>query len=93
MQLVGSTLGGLFLLAAVVTGISDNPDLMKPSVYPGEWVLAAFFQPVGCLFGLCAATLAGLDGRDRITVALETGVQNYTLVIAICSLTYSGCTR
>ena len=48
--------------------------------YAGEWALAAIFQPVGCLFGMVAATLLGLEGRDRITVALETGVQNYTRV-------------
>ena len=33
-QHAGSVLGGLFLAAAVVVGIKDNPDLMKPAVYP-----------------------------------------------------------
>ena len=93
VEIVGSVFGGLFLLAAVVVGIRDNPDLMKPSAFPNEWFLGALFEPVGCGFGYAAATLAGLDARDRTAVALETGVQNYTLVISIAVLTYTGCTR
>lgn len=93
VEIAGSVIGGLTLAAAVVVGLDDNPDLMNPMDYPGEWILASIFQPVGCLFGLCAATLLRLDGPDRIAVALETGVQNYTLVIGICALSFSGCTR
>ena len=55
--------------------------------------LAALFEPVGCAFGYTVASLAKLELRDRIAVALETGVQNYTLVIGIVALTYRGCTR
>ena len=86
----GSAFGVLFLIAAVVVGIKQNPDIMKPNVFPGEWWLAFLFEPVGVGFGWLMATLAKLDARDRVAVALETGVQNYTLVIAIVALTYKG---
>ena len=34
-----------------------------------------------------------MDDRSRIAVSLETGVQNYALVFALCALSFTGCDR
>ena len=93
VELVGSVVGGGFLVAAIISGASGNPDLMNPGDYPRHWALAAIFQPIGCLFGLAAAHAARLPGADVRAVCLETGVQNYALIIALVQLSFSGCTQ
>ena len=93
IEIAGGAIGGLFLVAAIVTGALDNPHLMVPTSYPREWGLAAMFQPLGCLFGLTAGHLCKLDPRDVRAVSLETGVQNYALIIALVNLSFTGCTH
>ena len=40
----------MFLVAALVTGIRDNADLMDVKKYKNQWILSAIFEPMGCLF-------------------------------------------
>lgn len=90
---IGSVLGALFLIAAMATGIRDHPELMNPSEYPKEWIIAAMFQPLGCGFGYLMAYMLRLSGDDCRAICLETGVQSYPMVLAVTSLSFSGCTR
>lgn len=88
VEKVGNIIGALFLVAAVAFGAIDHPDLYNPGKYPGEWALAALFEPLGCCFGFAMATAARLEARDARAVSLETGVQNYALIIALIALSY-----
>ena len=70
-----------------------DPELLVPSDYPKLWGIAAFFQPLGGLFGYTMATLCRLEMIDRRAVTLETGVQSYPMVLALVGLTWTGCTK
>lgn len=72
----GSLIGLLFLIAAFITGVRRDPELLVPSDFSREWALAAIFQPLGGLFGFVLAKLARLDMADCRAVCLETGVQS-----------------
>ena len=74
-------------------GVTGNPELFVPTDFPKHWGFACIFQPIGAIFGYVVARLCGLDIRDSKTVCLETGVQSYPMILAIVSLTWSGCTR
>eukprot|EP00510_Aplanochytrium_minuta_P004531 CAMPEP_0184006506 /NCGR_PEP_ID=MMETSP0954-20121128/737_1 /TAXON_ID=627963 /ORGANISM="Aplanochytrium sp, Strain PBS07" /LENGTH=454 /DNA_ID=CAMNT_0026285075 /DNA_START=153 /DNA_END=1517 /DNA_ORIENTATION=+ len=89
----GSILGVLFILAALVTGILDSPDLFNPGEYPKTWIAAIFFQPTGALFGFTVARAVGLTGPEVRAVTLETAIQNYTIAITIVVFSYDGCER
>eukprot|EP00949_MAST-11_sp_MAST-11-sp1_P002620 g2620.t1 len=91
VEKVGSAIGALFLVAAVITGVTGNPDIMDPTQYPGEWLLAAIFQPVGCIVGFTMARLGKLSLAESKAVSLEVGVQNYALVLAVCATSFRGC--
>jgi hypothetical protein len=54
------------------------------------WVSAVLMEPVGALFGYALAHSQGLSGRDSRTIAIETGVQSFTLTIAIITLSFEG---
>jgi len=90
---IGSGIGLLFLVAAFVVGVRDDPELLVPSDFPKLWAIASFFQPLGALFGYVMSTLARLEMADRRAVALETGVQSYPMVLALVGLTWTGCVK
>lgn len=92
-ETAGSVLGGLFILAALVVGILDNPDLFVPANFPNVWIAGVFYQPIGCAFGFFVARTAKLPRAEQRAVCLETGVQNFVLAIAIATLSFEGCTR
>jgi predicted Na+-dependent transporter len=93
VELIGGVLGGLFLLAALVTGILQNTELLNFKQLWKEHVMAALVQPLGCAFGYIVSTWTGLSDRDRRAVCMETGVQNVALAIALCALSFKGCER
>ena len=84
----GNMVGALFLVASVGISAVEHPKLFNPTEYPAEWCLACLFEPIGCFCGFAMATAARLNGRDTRAVALETGVQNYALIIALISLSF-----
>lgn len=93
IELGGSVLGVAFLGAALVLGIVQNPDLFDPSKFQKTWIGAAFFQPVGTLLGFTIARLCRLSGPELRAIVLETGVQNYTIAIAVAGIAFTGCER
>ena len=48
---IGSSLGAIVLVVAIVQGVRGNPEIMNPSSYPYEWVCAVS-QPALCLTSL-----------------------------------------
>lgn len=93
VEIAGSFLGALFIIVAIYIGVNRNPDLVIASKYPRTWASAMLFQPVGAVFGYIIATLAKLPRPERRAVAIETGIQNTTLVVAMVALSFTGCER
>jgi len=86
-----SGLGLVFIGAAVILGILQNAKLFL-SGYK-MYIASIGMMPAGLCAGYCLATLAKLEWKDRITIALETGIQNSTLTITIIMLTFPGGTE
>jgi BASS family bile acid:Na+ symporter len=93
LEVIGGVLGGIFLLAALVFGITDRVELMHFGKFWKEHICAAMVEPLGCAFGYIVSTKMGLSDRDRRAVCMETGVQNVALCIALCALSFKGCVR
>ena len=89
----GGAMGALFLLVSLVFGIYENQKLFDVTVFWKAWILALLFQPVGCLFGLFVSRILNMDVEDSIAIALETGVQNYAVSLAVVVLSLEGCDR
>lgn len=47
-------------------------------------------EPCGAFFGYGAAYLVGIGRKDCRTIGIETGVQSFTLTIAIIALSFDG---
>lgn len=89
LKKVASIVGMLFIVAALVLAIVQNRDILAESGYK-LYIPGALMAPAGFCAGYGLTTLCGLDGRTRRTVALETGIQNSTLTIAIIVLSFPG---
>ena len=87
VEKLGSAAGGIFLLVAVIIGCADNEALFNDAS-ASLWTGTGLMEPLGALAGFAAAAAVGLSRRDGCTVALETGVQNSTLAIAIVELSF-----
>jgi len=84
-----SIFGFLFLIAALVSAIVIYGKDLK-NIPASIWVIGVVMQPVGCLFGYYIAKILGQSLRDQRTISLETGVQNFSLTMAIITLTFKG---
>ena len=86
---LGTSVGGvIFLIAALVSSLVlywDDFGVLPATV----WVMGLILQPLGCAFGYFVAKLLGMSGKDKRTISLETGVQNFTLTIAVINLSFS----
>ena len=87
IELIGSTIGGVFLLAALGYGLSSSWELLGQSF--SIWFVAIIFEPLGAAFGFVVSKyVMKLDTKECCTIALETGVQNSSLIIAIVALSF-----
>jgi BASS family bile acid:Na+ symporter len=89
LESITSKISIVFFVAALSLGIYAY----APSLYnapPSLWIIAVLMEPAGAAFGFIAATFAGVSFKDRRTIGIETGVQSFTLAIAIVSFSYSG---
>jgi bile acid transporter len=82
-----SIFGVIFLVSAFVLSIVIYEDIFAASPW-SVWVMACILQPVACLFGYWVARWAGMTMKDQRTISLETGVQSFTLTIAVINLTF-----
>ena len=87
---IGTTIFGIiFLIAALVFSIYIYKNIFAASPW-SVWVMAVILQPAGCSFGYFVAKLLGLPHKEQRTISLETGVQSFTLTIAVINLTFTG---
>jgi predicted Na+-dependent transporter len=84
---IGSAFGAAMLVAVFVYAFVTQADFIDQRA--DVWVPALLFQPIGCLVGYGLASLVKLDLPSRRAVSLETGVQNFSFVIAILALSFS----
>lgn len=87
MKAFGSAVGALFLVAALVVGVVSNQEMFTKA-HPRIWFACLVMEPLGALLGLLISGAAGFPLKDRCTIALETGVQNSSLAIAIVTLSF-----
>lgn len=89
MELLTTIFGLIFFIAAVVAAFLFYHEDMGTAP-AALWIIAFLMEPVGALFGYSGATLLGLDRKDCRTIGIETGVQSFTLTMAIIVLSFSG---
>ncbi len=89
VEFAGSALGIIFIVLLLVTWIPRNWQFLLEtplSVFVGAIGLGL----LGFLFGYGFSTLLKLHPRNARTIALETGIQNGPLAIAIVAFTFVG---
>jgi BASS family bile acid:Na+ symporter len=89
VELGGSALGIFFILFLLVSWVPRNWQFLMgtpPSVFIGAIGLGV----LGFAFGYLFSSLLKLHPRNARTIALETGIQNGPLAIAIVALTFPG---
>ena len=90
----GSAIGAVFLIVSLIVGGMANVFLFEEiGDYWKIWLLAFWFQPIGCAFGFFVSRALGMNTRDARAISLETGVQNYAVSLAIVVLSLEGCAR
>lgn len=89
IELVGSALGAIFIVLLLVTWVPRNWQFLLNTpiaVFVGAIALGL----LGFLFGYLFSSALKLHPRNARTVALETGIQNGPLAIAIVAFTFVG---
>jgi bile acid:Na+ symporter, BASS family len=89
VEMVGSALGLIFIVLLLVTWVPRNWQFLMNtpiSVFIGAIALGL----LGFLFGYLFAMALKLHPRNARTIALETGIQNGPLAIAIVAFTFTG---
>jgi BASS family bile acid:Na+ symporter len=85
----GSVLALFFILFIMVTWVPQNWQFLL-STTPATYVAAIALGLVGITVGYLFAKTLRLHPRNARTVALETGIQNGPLAIAIIAFTFAG---
>jgi BASS family bile acid:Na+ symporter len=85
----GSLLAVVFILFLIVSWIPRNWDFLMNTGW-GTYFAAIGLGLFGFLFGYGLSVLLKLHPRNARTIALETGIQNGPLAIAIIAFTFSG---
>jgi bile acid transporter len=88
LEKTSSSLGGIFIIAAMIAGVVQNSELFSSGfqLYAASILMA----PCGYSCGYFLGYLSKLPKRQCRTIALETGIQNSTLTIAVIMLSYPG---
>lgn len=85
---VGSAIGGITVIGAIVSGIAGNVD--KFDLLPVElFVSTALLGVLGMLAAYILGVVGGVRGSRRITLCIETGVQNLALTLALIALSFN----
>lgn len=84
----GATVAGLiFVFAGIIYGSVDKRYVFEEAP-DAVFAIAVLMLFIGASFGYSAARLAKVSPSDSRTIALETGIQNSTLTIAIITLSF-----
>ncbi len=86
LEIAGSIAGGIFLLAALIYGVVSNQHLFSQSF--GVWWSSATLQIIGTVVAWACSWFTGLSAGTRRTIAIEAGLQNSSLIIALVGLSY-----
>ena len=89
MEILTTVFGIIFFVGALVLGLVAYYDDIA-NAPASLWVSAIIMEPCGAFFGYGAAYLTGINRKDCRTIALETGVQSFTLTMAIITLSFEG---
>jgi predicted Na+-dependent transporter len=81
-----TVLGVIFIVAALVYGITTEADVLRSPA--SLWISSFALVLAGAGFGYCFAVLSRLKAYQARTIALETGIQNSTLTIAILTFSF-----
>lgn len=88
-ETLGSAVGVFFIAFIVVTWVPRNWQFLL-STATTTYAAAILLGVCGILVGLTFAMMLRVQPRDARTIALETGIQNGPLAIAIIALSFSG---
>jgi bile acid:Na+ symporter, BASS family len=88
-EFFGSALALFFIIFLIVTWVPRNWQFLMDTT-PATYVAAIGLCVVGISVGYVFARALKLHPRNARTVALETGIQNGPLAIAIVAFTFSG---
>ncbi|MBO6673423.1 MAG: bile acid:sodium symporter, partial [Roseitalea sp.] len=88
-EFMGSLLAVVFILFLLVSWVPRNWQFLLDTT-PGTYVAAIGLGVIGITIGYVFARVLRLHPRNARTVALETGIQNGPLAIAIIAFTFSG---
>lgn len=89
VELGGGALGVFFILFILVSWVPRNWQfLMETSIF--TFIGAILLGLLGFLFGYLFSAMLKLHPRNSRTIALETGIQNGPLAIAIVAFTFTG---
>lgn len=89
MELAGGGLGILFIVFLLVSWVPRNWQFLMGTHW-AVFVAAIALGLLGFAFGYLLSSALKLHPRNSRTVALETGIQNGPLAIAIVAFTFSG---
>eukprot|EP00306_Pavlova_sp_CCMP459_P001719 CAMPEP_0185178758 /NCGR_PEP_ID=MMETSP1139-20130426/31669_1 /TAXON_ID=298111 /ORGANISM="Pavlova sp., Strain CCMP459" /LENGTH=352 /DNA_ID=CAMNT_0027744589 /DNA_START=96 /DNA_END=1154 /DNA_ORIENTATION=+ len=85
---IGSVVGGITVIGAIASGIAGNVD--KIDQLPLElFISTSLLGVLGMLSAYCLGVLGKIRGSKRITLCIETGVQNLALTLALVALSFN----
>lgn len=92
VELVGSVFGILVIVLLMVTWVPRNWGLLVDTLtgQPGVFAAAILLPLLGMLVAYLWATIWGAGVADRRTFALEIGIVNGPLAVAVIALSFSG---
>jgi len=86
---IASYLAMFFIVFIIATWIPNNWQFLQGTT-PATYTAAICLGLIGIIIGYFFARLLGQDNRNSRTIALETGLQNGPLAIAIVAITFTG---
>ncbi|KAJ1400319.1 sodium bile acid symporter family-domain-containing protein [Ochromonadaceae sp. CCMP2298] len=89
MEYFTSKIGIVFFFIALTLGLYTYASMLAKAP-TSLWIIAILMEPAGAAFGYTFSTLAGLSYKDRRTIGVETGVQSFSLAIAIVAFSFKG---
>lgn len=89
VELITSVVGLIFFFVIVIGAIYLYGATFQRAPV-SLWICAVILEPAGFGFGYVTAWLLSQTRKDCRTIALETGVQNLVIALAIIALSYEG---
>lgn len=87
LEHIASAAGAIFLALGLAAYLYEYWHQLRKAP-PALWIIAVLMEPLGFGFGYIGSYFAGLSRKNCRTVALETGVQNFPIAIAVISQTF-----